>query len=153
MDADSRMIPGIATSWKAIDPTTWEFKLRKGVKFHDGSELTAEDVAFSIDRAAELTNSPGPVLRLHEGDRRQGDRRPVHDPLQDGGAVPAGAERPVDDLHRVEEGRDRRDDRGLQHRQGAVGSGRYKFVRYVNGDRVELVRNDNYWGESRPGTR
>ena len=60
MDADSRMIPGIATSWKTIDDKTWEFKLRKGVKFHDGSELTAEDVVFSIDRVPLVPNSPGP---------------------------------------------------------------------------------------------
>ena len=59
MDPDSRMIPGIATSWKAIDERTWEYKLRKGVKFHDGSELTAEDVAFSIDRVPTVPNSPG----------------------------------------------------------------------------------------------
>ena len=62
MDADSRMIPGLATSWRTIDPTTWEFKLRKGVKFHDGSELTAEDVAFSIDRVGQIPNSPGPFV-------------------------------------------------------------------------------------------
>ena len=62
MDPDSKMIPGIATSWKVVDPTTWEFKLRKGVKFHDGSELTAEDVAFSIDRVAQTPNSPGPFV-------------------------------------------------------------------------------------------
>src|SRR4029077_12438193 len=43
MDADSKMIPGLATSWKALDDKTWEFKLRKGVKFTDGTELTAED--------------------------------------------------------------------------------------------------------------
>src|SRR6185369_3019756 len=60
MDPDSRMIPGIATSWKTIDDKTWEFKLRKGVKFHDGSELTAEDVVFSIDRVPNVPNSPGP---------------------------------------------------------------------------------------------
>src|SRR5688572_15365587 len=42
--------PRLATSWKALDATTWEFKLRPGVKFHDGSDLTAEDVKFSITR-------------------------------------------------------------------------------------------------------
>ena len=60
LDSDSRMIPGLATSWKTIDDRTWEFKLRKGVRFHDGSELTAEDVVFSIDRVALVPNSPGP---------------------------------------------------------------------------------------------
>src|SRR6187402_1784952 len=42
--------PRLAESWKAIDATTWEFKLRRGVKFHDGSDFTAEDVKFSIAR-------------------------------------------------------------------------------------------------------
>src|SRR6059036_179008 len=50
MDPDSHMIPGLATSWKAIDATTWEYKLRKGAKFTDGSDITAEDVKFTLDR-------------------------------------------------------------------------------------------------------
>ncbi|TFI29329.1 ABC transporter substrate-binding protein, partial [Herbaspirillum sp. 3C11] len=60
VDATGKLIPGLAVSWKAVDPTTWEFKLRRGVKFHDGSDFTAEDVVFSLDRPATLTNSPGP---------------------------------------------------------------------------------------------
>ena len=60
VDENARLIPGLAESWRAVDPTTWEFKLRRGVKFHDGTELTAEDVAFSIERPATLTASPGP---------------------------------------------------------------------------------------------
>ena len=42
--------PRLAESWKVVDPTTWEFKLRRGVKFHNGRELTAEDVAYTFRR-------------------------------------------------------------------------------------------------------
>ena len=45
--------PSLATSWKALNDTTWEFKLRRGVKFHDGSTMTAEDVKYSFDRVLE----------------------------------------------------------------------------------------------------
>lgn len=55
-DQDLKLIPALATSWKSIDTTTWEFKLREGVSFHDGSPFTAEDAAFSILRAKEPTS-------------------------------------------------------------------------------------------------
>ncbi len=42
--------PNLATSWEQVDPTTWRFKLREGVKFHNGNDFTAEDVAFSVER-------------------------------------------------------------------------------------------------------
>src|SRR6184192_2019639 len=53
---DPHLIPGLALSWRAVDATTWEFKLRPGVRFHDGSELTAEDVVFSIERTLKVPN-------------------------------------------------------------------------------------------------
>src|SRR5690606_40726337 len=49
-DEKQRLVPGLATEWKAIDATTWEFKLRRGVKVHDGSEFTAEDVVAALKR-------------------------------------------------------------------------------------------------------
>jgi peptide/nickel transport system substrate-binding protein len=57
-DEQQRMVPGLAVSWRAIDDLTWEFKLREGVTWHDGSPFTAEDVAFTIARAPAVPNSP-----------------------------------------------------------------------------------------------
>ena len=55
-NAKSALEPSLALSWKTINPTTWEFKLRQGVKFHDGTPFTAEDVVFSIGRAMSPTS-------------------------------------------------------------------------------------------------
>jgi len=52
--------PRLAESWRAINDTTWEFKLRRGVKFHDGSDFTADDVKFSIERIPTVAG-PNPT--------------------------------------------------------------------------------------------
>jgi peptide/nickel transport system substrate-binding protein len=57
-DAQSRPIPGLATEWRAVEPNVWEFKLRPGVRFHNGNEFTAEDVAFTLERVPNVPNSP-----------------------------------------------------------------------------------------------
>ena len=51
-DPQLKLQPGLATSWKLTSPTTWEFKLRQGVKFHDGTPFVADDVVFSLNRAS-----------------------------------------------------------------------------------------------------
>jgi len=51
------ILPGLAESWKQTGPTTWVFNLRKGVKFHDGSDFTADDVVFSINRLQGKTSN------------------------------------------------------------------------------------------------
>jgi peptide/nickel transport system substrate-binding protein len=51
LDADLSLRPALATAWTLVRPDTWRFELRRSVRFHDGSPLTVEDVAFSLDRA------------------------------------------------------------------------------------------------------
>ncbi|MDP9607213.1 UNVERIFIED_ORG: peptide/nickel transport system substrate-binding protein [Variovorax paradoxus] len=61
--ADGKLLPTLATSWALTsDPTVWEFKLRKGVKFHDGSLFTADDVLFSLQRARAPTSDMRSLL-------------------------------------------------------------------------------------------
>jgi peptide/nickel transport system substrate-binding protein len=48
--------PLLATAWHQVDPLTWQFDLRHGVKFHDGTEMTADDVAFTLRYAADPKN-------------------------------------------------------------------------------------------------
>ncbi len=50
------IVPALATEWQQTAPLTWRFKLRPGVKFHDGTPFTADDVVFSIERAAQPTS-------------------------------------------------------------------------------------------------
>jgi peptide/nickel transport system substrate-binding protein len=54
--------PCLATSWQLLDPTTWEFKLREGVKFHDGRPFTADDVVFSFERAKSPTSDMREII-------------------------------------------------------------------------------------------
>src|SRR5215213_11740097 len=58
-DRNLAIVPGLAERWEAPEPLRWRFHLRKGVRFHDGSEFTADDVLFSAERA----RAPGSNLK------------------------------------------------------------------------------------------
>jgi len=67
-DANNKLAPSLATSWRALNTTTWEFKLRQGVKFQDGEPFNATVVKFSIDRLLDpKTKSPIVELRPVKG--------------------------------------------------------------------------------------
>jgi peptide/nickel transport system substrate-binding protein len=51
VDSNLALVPQLAVAWKIIDATHWEFELRQGARFHDGTPFSAEDVVFSIERA------------------------------------------------------------------------------------------------------
>jgi peptide/nickel transport system substrate-binding protein len=146
VDANGQLIPGLATSWRAIDATTWEFKLRPGVKFHDGSPLTAEDVVFSLDRPAALVNSPGPFTSY----TRQITGKQIVDPLtvRLKTATPYGP-LPMDMISifivskKAAQGASVDD---FNSGKALVGTGPFRFVSFRRGDRIEVARNDAYWG-------
>src|SRR5882672_9153066 len=144
VDENARLVPGLAASWRAVDPTTWEFKLRRGVRFHDGSELTAADVAFSIERTQAVPN----------GQMRTFTQRIVAKEIPDPYTIRLKTLTPYAmvpyDLNSVfivskkATGSARSED--FDSGKAMVGTGPFRFVRFARGDRVELARNDAYWG-------
>lgn len=66
---NSRFIPGIATDWRQIDPVTWEFDIRSGVQFHDGTEVSLEDVVFTFERF--LVDDGNPWYQFGTGARNR----------------------------------------------------------------------------------
>ena len=146
IDERGRVVPGIAVSWTTPDPLTWEIRLRKGVKLHDGSELTAEDVVFSLERPLTIKGSPGgyatyvrPIVAKEIVDRhtlRLKTATPYGPLLQDLALVLIVSKRAAAQAR----GED------FDSGKSAVGSGPFKLVRFSRGDRVELARHDAWWG-------
>jgi peptide/nickel transport system substrate-binding protein len=59
-DRQLNVVPGLATAWQQLSPTVWRMTLRSGVRFHDGSPLTPEDVIFSVQRAKDPASAIRP---------------------------------------------------------------------------------------------
>jgi peptide/nickel transport system substrate-binding protein len=145
-DPNGKLVPGLAESWRAIDDTTWEFRLRPGVLFHDGSPMTAEDVIFSLNRPATLTTSPGPFTAYT---RQIVDKRIIDEhTIQLKTAVPYGP-LPLDlssifILSKKAAAHARQED--FDSGRALIGTGPFRFAGFVRGDHVDLVRNDAWWG-------
>ncbi len=138
---DGSILPGLAESWEiAPDGLSWVFNLVEGATFHDGTPLTAEDVVFSFDRAMaedstnaqkQLFDGINEVTAIDDTTVEIGLDAPKGSLLFNlawGDAVivsPATAD---------------------TNTSNPVGTGPFKFGQWVQGDRVELVRNDAYWG-------
>ncbi len=148
-DERQKTIPGLAESWKSIDPLTWEFKLRKGVKFHDGSEFTAADVVASIERVPLVPNSPSAFTAY----TKQIKEIVVVDPYTIRFKTAAPYPLMPSDLTQVaiiSKQAAKATTEDFNSGKAAIGTGPYKLVRYAKGDRIELARHDAYWGGKTP---
>ena len=146
VDERTRLIPGLAKSWRAVDATTWEFSLRPGVKFHDGSDLTAEDVIFSLERPLNIKGSPGgfaayvrPIVSKEIVDSLT-IRLKTATPY---GALPQDLNSVMIVSKKLAANAAPED---FDSGRATIGTGPFKFVRFERSDRIEYVRNDNYWG-------
>ena len=145
-DERQRLQPGLAESWKAIDDTTWEFKLRRNVKFHDGTPFTADDVIFSFERAPNVEGSPSNFGIYAKGKTfTRVDDHTVH--------VKTAAPYPLmpNDVSQVfivsrKHGQGAKTP-DYNSGKAAIGTGPYKFVEYTPGNRIVVQRNEEYWGQ------
>jgi peptide/nickel transport system substrate-binding protein len=150
LTADTKLAPGLATSWRTVEDTVWEFRLRPGVLWHDGQAFTADDVAFTIERIPNVPNSPGGFNGYIGGIQRV----EVVDPLTVRFHMRAPAPNFPTDMalthiisRHAATGATTAD---FNSGKAAIGTGPYRLDSYTPGDRVELSRNDSWWGERQP---
>lgn len=162
-DAKQFPAPGLASQWKALDERTWEFDLRQGVKFSDGTDFDANDVIYSICRIPQVPNSPSSfnayVANIASIETPDTHTLVIHtketDPLlpiafSTWGVISAesnGVTAPVTFKPGGCEGAGAyptTDD--FNSGKAAIGTGPYKLVRYAKGDSIVLEKNPGYWG-------
>jgi peptide/nickel transport system substrate-binding protein len=144
LDNNVQPYPGLATEVTSNkDATVWTIRLRKGVEFHNGRELTADDLAFTFVRATGSKNSSfyGPLTPVNLKEMKKLDkytlRVPMKQPwsiLED--ALPANFTLPVLPV-------------GFDPKH-AIGTGPYKLKTFTPGQEIATVRNDNYWVTGQP---
>ena len=144
-DAQLRLQPGLAESWKPLGDEGWEFRLRPGILFHDGTPLTAEDVAFSVKRVGEVPNSPSSFAMYLTGVGRAVVVDPMTVRLMTNGPaplVPFNLPFVYIVSRKAAEGRTTED---FNTGKAAIGTGAYRFREWVRGDRLVLDGNAAHW--------
>ena len=140
-----QLVPVLAERWEIVDPQTYRFHLRKGVKFHNGDELTADDVVFSLKRAATTSVHAGSSGKYIDPEGFQiidkytvivKTRGPVGGWLESMKHPYAS----IFSKRAVEEG-------GKEYFRNPVGTGAFRFKSWVKGERVELTTFQDYHGK------
>ena len=139
--------PLLATSWRNLDPNTWEFKLRQGVRFHNGEAFNADSVKFSIER---IINSPLNTLGKTAWPPSFGQSVEIIDPYTV--HIVTKVPDPLVPNRLAAESLSMAPPKGLaDYREKFVadriiGTGPYKFVSYAIGRGATFEVNPDYWG-------
>jgi len=145
-DENLAPIPGLAESWSvADDGVTWTFKLRRGVKFHDGSDFDVKDVLFTFERLPKVENSPSSFEKFT---RTFADVKAVDDyTLQiRTKSVTRILLNDLEQIAIVPDTLGMRNTDAYNTGEAMIGTGPYRFDSWKKGDSVVLVKNDSYWG-------
>src|SRR6266849_7967474 len=138
-----RVVPNLATSWTNIDDTTWEVKLRQGVKFHDGTPFTARDVKATFDRVLDPTKKM--TARGNHAKIKAVDIIDDHTVrFRTDGPYPLFVERLTAQVMQSDKVIREKGHEWMQ--EHPVGTGPYKLVKWNRKQEHQLVRNDDYWG-------
>lgn len=133
----------LAESWKTVEPTVWEFKLRKGVKFHNGADLVADDVVYTIDRILKKENASPMASYIGQITKAEAtDPSTVRITTKDPYApLPiALVSVPVVPKAAVEAAGNE------AFSKKPIGSGPFTFVEWIKDDHITLAPNPTYWG-------
>jgi peptide/nickel transport system substrate-binding protein len=145
-DAKQALVPGLAESWRAIDDTTWEFKLRRNVKFFDGTDFTADDVVATFRRVPNVPRSPSSFAPFIAGQTiEKVDSHTVRiKTTAPAPLVPTNLSTFGIVSKACAETMSTEDYNALKC-QG--GTGAFRYTEFRPGDRVVMERNANYWGQ------
>ena len=140
---DNSHEPLLATSWEVSeDGCTYTLKLRDDVYFHNGDKMTAEDVEFTLDSAGHTSDGAAQLANYDDTEVIDDTTVAIHLTAPYGPFLNALAGRfalIVDKSLYEEIGED-------AYNEAPVGTGPYKFVSRVSGDRITLEANEEYWG-------
>ena len=144
-DADLRIRPGLALSWTVLDPLTWELKLRPGVRYHDGTQFTGNDVGASLLRSRAMPNSPAPQAGLIAALRDVEVIDPLTVRVHTLKPAPLLMEQ-IGQIFIVPAKLASATTEDFNAGRAINGTGPYRFRSAIRGDRVVMAANPDYWG-------